>query len=424
MVHPHLISAIINEPWAISEDSVLGLSQIISNIFNPNIAFEPGTPTLPSLHAVASPSAAKPGNSGLAGSGPAPKQIMVVSISGVLMKNDQYCGPAGMKTMGQWIQDADRNPDVNGILLVIDSPGGTVSGTEELGAIIKGTQKPIVAFVEDQACSAAYWLASCADEIIANNTTAQVGSIGVLLSFMDVQPALEKEGVKFHTITAPQSTNKTSMFDKIRAGDYDEYKNTVLKPLADKFINTIKDNRAGVTEELLTGSVVFAQDTVNVLVDSIATFNEALQRVAELSEFAAPTAIINPPSITMSKPKLDRLAQAVAVDAFESADGSITLTAEQAVAVEASLEAAENALSASESTRASLQLQLDATAPHAARITELEGQLQTATARIAELSNEAAAETAAVIAENDGDGSADAGSFHTRLVDLINLKRK
>jgi len=457
MVHPHLISAILTEPWAISEESALAHSQLVLDIFENKISFEPGTPTLPSLHAVAFSSDDEESASADSESGVSTgKQIQVITISGPLMKNNQFCGPAGMKTMGQWIQDADRNPAVDGILLLIDSPGGTVSGTEELAAIIKGTKKPIIAFGEDLIASAGYWLASHADEIWANNTTAQFGSIGVLMSFMDIQPAMEKLGVKYHMITAPQSIDKTAMWEKLRKGDYAEYKEKVLKPIAAKFIDVVKLNRPGVTDDQLTGKIFYAQDVVGSLVDTIGTFHQALQRVAELADLQSndtqhnepnnssseqannstfqqlnastseyPTAIPNPPSITMSNPKLTRLAKAVDVEAFESTDGSITLTAEQAVAAETALETAETALNTAESSRASLQSQLDATAPNTARIADLEGQLQTANARITELSKEAGAESAAVIIENDGTGiDAETDNFHTRLTNLIPLTHK
>jgi signal peptide peptidase SppA len=410
MVHPHLISAILTEPWAISEEAVIGLSHIVSGIFNPDIAFEAGTPTLPRIHAVASPSAGNPASVAGAPVGGS-KQIQVINISGPLMKNDQYCGPAGMKSMGQWIQEADRNPAIDGILLVIDSPGGTVSGTEELGAIIKGTQKPIIAFVEDMACSAAYWLASCADEIIANNSTAQVGSIGVLLSFMDVQPALEKQGVVFHTITAPQSTEKTSMFDKIRSGDYEEYKNTVLAPLASKFIDTVKANRATVEETQTTGAVFFSKDVTGSLVDSIATFDEALQRVAGLAT-PEPNSLqpkhLTPSQNTMQTPELKRLATAAGVESFESQDGSITLTAELAEAVESALELSETAMQ-------NMQLQIDQHTSQDARVTELEGELAEAQARVIELSKEAGADSAVAITETDDEDQSPTGGFWSRF---------
>jgi len=409
MVHPHLISAILNEPWAISREYVLGSSSLISSIFDSKIAFERGEPALPTMHDIIARRSAT--GSVAASQNNDVKHIQVINITGPVMKHDQYCGPAGMKSMGGWIQAADRDPAVDGILLVVDSPGGTVAGTEELGAIIKGTKKPIVGFIDDLAASAGYWLVSNCDEVHANNTTAQVGSIGVMLTFTDIQPALEKQGVVFHVVTAPQSTHKTEMYDKLRAGDYEEYQNTVLLPLADKFIDNVKSNRPNATEDQFTGKVFFAQDVVGTLIDSISSFDQALQRVAELASL--PSAISNPPSNTMNKPELKRLEKAAAVDAFESSDGSITLTADQAIAVEAALEAAET-------DAGNLQLQLDATNDQQPRITELEGQLQEANERIAELSAGAGAETAAAVTDNDAnDVNASGKDFFNTYNDLV-----
>lgn len=414
MFQPHLIHAIINEPWAIHPDALDSFYPLIQSILSSGLEFEKGTPSLPVLHAASSP-AAGPARSGSVVGDPGVKQIAVINISGPLMKNDQYCGPAGMKSMGAWIQQADQDPKVDGIILVIDSPGGTVVGTEELANIIKGTSKPTIAFVEDMACSAAYWLASSCDEIIANNSTAQVGSIGVLLSFMDIQPALELQGVKFHTVTAPQSTNKTKRFDRLRAGDYDEYKDTVLKPLADKFINAVKANRGNLDDKYFTADVYFAQDVIGSLVDSIGTFNQALQRCADLAQASANS---NPPDTSMSKTDYKRLAKASSVDNFESADGTISLTADQAQAVETALEQHETA-------QASLQQQIDQSANQQTRITDLEAELQTATDRIAELENGAGSDTATVNKDTDAsETSTQDEGFWARFARLNPLNNK
>lgn len=431
MIHPHFIHSVLNEPWAISPEFILANSVLISNLFDPKIEFERGSPTLPEIHSIEA--ASKKGSNTDANANQV-KNIQVITITGPVMKQDQYCGPAGMKTIGQWIQQADKDNSVDGILLVLDTPGGTVAGTEELSTIIKGTQKPIVAFVEDLAASAGYWIGSSADELIANNTTAQVGSIGVLMSFDDIIPALEMIGVKRHTVTAPQSTEKTAMFDKLRKGDYEEYKKTVLAPLAEKFINTVKANRPDVKDEQLTGKVFFAKDLLGSMVDSIATFDQALQRVAQIAyerEIAGNNTSANfiNPQIEMKQPELKRLAKAASVDAFESADGSIALTAEQAEAVETALEDAEIKLSAAiDASTQSGQAATDAkneSSLKQTRILQLEGELQTANDRIAELSKSAGAESAEVVTEISADTETTGTvGFLGRLNEMINIKNK
>lgn len=404
MFRPSFISA-LNSEWAIAPEHIEQWLPVVDGIFNSNIEFEKGEPTLPKVISVEAASGSGKSSSKPTGA----KNIQVITISGPVMKDDQYCGPAGMRTMGSWIRNADNDPAVDGILLVIDSPGGTVAGTEELSTIIKGTKKPIVAFVEDLAASAGYWIGSSADEVIANNTTAQVGSIGVLMSFDDIIPALEMIGVKRHTVTAPQSTEKTAMFDKLRKGDYEEYKKTVLAPLAEKFINTVKANRPDVKDEQLTGKLYFAKDVLGSMVDSIATFDQALQRVADMAA-QSPSATLNLPNThNMSKTEYKRLAKASGVEALESADDTITLTGDMAASVETALEAAET-------ERARLQGLIDASTDQSARVTQLENDLAAANTRISELSKDPAAESAKITKETDGDSASDAEeSFYSRF---------
>lgn len=96
--------------------------------------------------------------------------------------------------------NALEDPNVRAIVLDIDSPGGTVQGVSELASQIykaRGT-KPIVAVANALAASAAYWIASAADEIVAP-PSGEVGSIGVFVIHTDVSKAEAADGVT-HTI--------------------------------------------------------------------------------------------------------------------------------------------------------------------------------------------------------------------------------
>jgi len=74
---------------------------------------------------------------------------------------------------------AQASPEVERIVLLVDSPGGVVSGLSEAALAIRDSEKPVVAFVTGIAASAAYWLASQAGEIVMESA-ASVGSIGVV----------------------------------------------------------------------------------------------------------------------------------------------------------------------------------------------------------------------------------------------------
>ncbi len=81
---------------------------------------------------------------------------------------------------------AASNPNIAAIVLQIDSPGGEVSGTQQLADVIKSVQKPVVAFVDGMMASAALWIGSAADEIIASTPQDIIGSIGTMMSFGDM----------------------------------------------------------------------------------------------------------------------------------------------------------------------------------------------------------------------------------------------
>jgi capsid assembly protease len=95
------------------------------------------------------------------------------------------------------VEHAAGNPDVRGIALMVDSPGGYVSGVDEAAGAIRAARavKPVIAAVQDMAYSAAYWLASAADQISAPRMGG-VGHIGTLATHLDVSGALEKAGLK------------------------------------------------------------------------------------------------------------------------------------------------------------------------------------------------------------------------------------
>jgi protease IV len=87
------------------------------------------------------------------------------------------------------------------VLLVVDSPGGTVPGSEALHEGIRrlAEKKPVVAVVNGMAASGGYIAAMGADRIVARQTSL-VGSIGVLFQFPNVSQLLDKVGVKVETV--------------------------------------------------------------------------------------------------------------------------------------------------------------------------------------------------------------------------------
>ncbi|MGM0530937.1 MAG: S49 family peptidase [Bacteroidota bacterium] len=293
--------------------------------------------------------------------GDAPEgSIALVNLKGTLMKDDQLCGPMGMERIGRMIQEADQNENISSIVLKIDSPGGTVDGTEVLGNIVKQTEKPVVVYVDGLMASAALWIGSAADKRIASTDTDEIGSVGVLLSFADLQPAYEQMGVKFHTIVSDLSPDKVKMWEELRAGKYENYKKEFLNPMAEKFQSVIKENLSGVKEEHLTGKVYLAKNIMGVFVDEIGSFEYAVQQAAEMAKVKKENNQVseedddegddmpfgktddnketsNKPSNTQTMKNHKNVNQVLGVEGLESQDGHVSMTEEMVEALDTAL---------------------------------------------------------------------------------------
>ena len=282
----YLVDQLLNGKWFLEPGFANSQAPIVSNLLNNYTAFEkqePDPETAVAISPLAKAGAAK--YSYRDGFDRAPSgSIAVIKLKGVLLKDDQYCGPIGTARIGEIIKAADAHGNIAGIVLHVDSPGGTVDGTEALANIVKAVQKPVVTFVDGLMASAAMWIGSCADEIIASTDTDEVGSIGVMLSFVDIQPYWESLGIKFHRLVASTSHDKNKAWEKLRQGEYDQFIKEVLNPLDEKFMAVIRENLPGIEEKHLTGNMFFARDVMGKIVDAIGTLDDAVTRCSELAQ--------------------------------------------------------------------------------------------------------------------------------------------
>jgi protease IV len=113
------------------------------------------------------------------------------------------------------IEKANKDPSVKGIVLDINSPGGTVLGSKTVADAVKKVDKPIVAVISESGTSGAYWIASQSDLIIADELSI-IGSIGVIGSYLDFSGFLGD-----HNIT----------YNRLVTGDYKDM-NSPLKPMS------------------------------------------------------------------------------------------------------------------------------------------------------------------------------------------------
>lgn len=126
----------------------------------------------------------------------------LIKVTGPLMKSPDFFDRFFFKAVGyediqNSIKAAIEDQRVNGILLDIDSPGGTVNGADETAEVVFSARgkKPVVAYSSGMMASAAYMVGSAAEKIIVGKN-AEIGSIGVLMIHRDWSKAEERVGIK------------------------------------------------------------------------------------------------------------------------------------------------------------------------------------------------------------------------------------
>jgi len=124
--------------------------------------------------------------------------IAVVGIRGPMVKGvgafGQMFGLADTNLINESVKRALADNQIKKLILDIDSPGGDVDGIVDLGDTIAAADKPVIAQVSGMAASAAYYIASQADEIYAGRAD-QVGSIGVYAMLYDTSEAMAAEAL-------------------------------------------------------------------------------------------------------------------------------------------------------------------------------------------------------------------------------------
>jgi len=209
--------------------------------------------------------------------------IAIIPIKGIIGKGlgklEKVCGAVDTEDISANITAALDNPDVTAILLDVNSPGGVCNGTPECAQIIADAneQKPVMAYSDGEACSAAYWLASSA-KAIYGSVSAEFGSVGVYLPWCDETEAYSKEGVKIELI-------KNTGGDFKGAG----YPGTALTPeqkaelqrgvdqIFAMFTGHIIDRRGPVNPNALRGQTFLSAEAKKMgLIDEVATFAQAV----------------------------------------------------------------------------------------------------------------------------------------------------
>jgi len=217
--------------------------------------------------------------------------VGVVKIEGELTTQEvpkTFLSPGvlGSESIAKNIEDLGKRDDVKSILVIVDSPGGSVVASREIYEAVKAVKKPKVSYFREVAASGGYYVAAGTDYIVSD-PDAITGSIGVRTTSVELSELFKKVGVNMTTVT---SGAHKDMGDVGRPLTDDEKE--IMKALVDEVFTEFKDAvvsgrgdrlDSAEFEKVLDGRILTGRQALRVgLVDETGNKKRALLKAAQL----------------------------------------------------------------------------------------------------------------------------------------------
>jgi signal peptide peptidase SppA len=213
---------------------------------------------------------------------------------------------------------AMEDPGVRSIVILADTPGGAVTGTQRAAAAVMAARgvKPVATYVEGLMASAGVWIGTAADLVMLDSGTAQAGSIGVVATHVDMSKQEEALGLKTTEIVAGRYKRAASQY-----GPLTETGRATMQEQVDYlyslFVADVAAQR-GTTEErvledMADGRMFIGQQAVDAgLADGIATLEETISMLNDRAASLGRVVVSIPASASMDSPPMTPTAEAAA----------------------------------------------------------------------------------------------------------------
>lgn len=216
-------------------------------------------------------------------------KIAVIKIDGTISSQGSILPTAqsNSNTIIKLLEVAEKDSFIKGILLEINSPGGSPVASSEIASKVKEIEdKVVVSWISDVGASGAYWIASSSDKVVAHPLSLTC-SIGAFTVVSDWSEFFEEYGMNFTTIKAGKYKDIGSPYKPL---EKDEAK--ILQDMIDEvqaeFINEIKENR-GLTQsqvrKISDGQPCLGKDALDYgLVDMLGNKKDAINIIEEMAD--------------------------------------------------------------------------------------------------------------------------------------------
>lgn len=232
---------------------------------------------------------------GARASGGSGDAVAIVRVEGAILSSDSADLPGAIS--GRVIADlraAEEDNTVKAIILRVDSPGGTVTGSAQIYEVIRELQKPVVVSMAGVAASGGYYISAPADFIIARPDTT-TGSLGVVITLFNAESLIEEIGVDVITITSGPNKTIGSFYEALTPEQREIFEAFIDESYND-FIQVIVDGRnlpETRVRELADGRIYSGRQALdNGLVDALGNLQDAIDKAAELGGISGEPRIV------------------------------------------------------------------------------------------------------------------------------------
>ena len=215
--------------------------------------------------------------------GPRATKIAVIRLEGII--NNERAQDVYLQ-----LKRAREDKHVKGLILRVNLPGGTISGSDQIyNEIRHKTDKPVVAFMQGMAASGGYYTSVGCDKIVAEPTTI-TGSVGVIMSYLVLQELLEgKLGIQPVIIKSGEKKDWPSSFRPPTEEQLQYLQEKLIIPAYNRFVQIVDEGRPMLTlndvKRLADGSIYGAKEAVDEkLIDKIGYLDDAIEQVKSLAD--------------------------------------------------------------------------------------------------------------------------------------------
>ena len=222
---------------------------------------------------------------------PTSNNIGVIEVNGTIMDS---------RDIIEALDEFNNRSDIKSIIVRLDTPGGAVAPSQEIYEKVKAisiqNKKPIVASISSIAASGGYYIAIGADEIIANPGSI-TGSIGVIINFPIAKELVDKVGLKFNTVKSGKMKDAGSPY-RNPTDDENIFFQEIVNDLHSQFVQEVSHQRNINIDKLSSmtdGRIFTGKQAYELgLIDSIGTFEDALNISKNLANISSSTNLVYP----------------------------------------------------------------------------------------------------------------------------------